>query len=407
MGKFIINGGAPLFGKVAVSGSKNSALPIIFATLIARGVSVIENIPDIGDARVATDIVRLFGASVIAEGNRTTVDTSEVEYTSVPATLLRQLRASTYLLGSSLVRFSKAEIQGFGGCNFSPRPIDMHLDAIRAFGGVIDGANIITKGLKCADITFAKRSVGATVNALLLAAGTEGESHISGVALEPHIMTLIDFLRSAGAEISLSGDSMTVRGGALHGGTVAIGGDMIEAGTYLTASLVTGGSVRVGGASSDELSSFIDALGHGGAEFVCRGGIMSVCGAMCRPVNICTAPYPGFPTDLQPVVAPLLSRSGGKIIDTVWKERFGYLEQLSRFGISSRRIGNCAEIFVSEPKPSTAVATDLRGGIALILAALAADGVSVIHSAETVLRGYERLVPKLTALGAEIEYCPE
>ncbi len=406
MGKFRINGGIPLFGTVRVSGSKNAALPVIFATLIARGVSVIENVPDIGDVRVALKIIEGLGAKISLNADTAIIDTSELEYSVPPLELTSSLRASTYLLGSSLARFGRVEICPFGGCNFSLRPIDMHLDAVRSFGGEISGLEISAKGLSAADISFGKRSVGATVNSLLLAAACNGKSTIRGAAIEPHIMTLIDFLRSLGAKIENSGDTLTVTGGALHGGRVRLGGDMIEAGSYIAASLITGGRVCIVGADPFELTAFISALSSGGAVISADNGMLVAERAPSAYVTLTAAPYPGFPTDLQPIVAPLLYRYGGRITDTVWQDRFGYLLSLSRFGIASRRIGNSADIFPSELRPATVTAPDLRGGMALVLSALATDGVSEIEGAETILRGYSSLAEKLSALGAEIE-CSE
>ncbi len=404
MGRFIVNGGAPLFGRVRVSGSKNAALPILFASIITRGVSVIEDLPDIGDVRVAIDIIERLGATVVREGTLTRVNTESLTYTKIPDTLLSRLRASTYLLGAMLVRFGRAEIGCFGGCNFAPRPIDMHLDAIRSHGASIGGSGeISSERLYPSEITFAKRSVGATVNALILASGIPGESVIRGCATEPHILNLIEYLRSCGADIALSGDTATVRGTNLRGGSVSVGGDMIEAGTMLTASLLTGGAVRVVGVSDTELLSFTQLLTASGVIRQGGEGIM-LTGMPEAKIRVVTLPYPGFPTDLQPIISPLLSHRGGWISDTVWRDRLGYLEGLSRFGVRSRAVDGVAEIFPSELVAAEAEAADLRGGMALIIAALAAEGVSVIRNGELVLRGYERLVDKLCLLGAEIDY---
>ncbi len=404
MGKFIINGGVPLYGKVRVSGSKNSALPILFATLAVRGVSHIRSLPDIGDVRVALDILRSFGARIHQEGDVTEIDTRILNYASPPAEKLACLRASTYLIGAGLVRFGRVELPEIGGCNFSARPIDMHLDTVRAFGGSVDSSALELPSPHGAKICFLKRSVGATVNALILASGIPDESVIEGAACEPHIMNLVAFLRSAGAQIEYECGTFRVQGCELGGAEVTVGGDMIEAGTYLAAALVTGGRVKVSGIDPLELSSFTSLLCECGAE--CRtepDGIIAS-GRLTRPSQVVTGAYPDFPTDLQPIIAPVLAHSGGKITDTVWCDRFGYLDELRRLGVSSRRLGNTAEIFPSEYKCATATAPDLRGGMALILAALGADGVSVIDSAHTVLRGYEAPEVKLRALGAEIEY---
>ncbi len=404
MGKFVIKGGKPLFGKVNVSGSKNGALPIIFATLATRGVSIIENVPDIGDVRAAISIIKCFGAECEFSPGRLRVDTRRVNYATPPEELISSIRASTYLLGATLAGFGRAEIRCYGGCNFSLRPIDMHIDAMRAFGGEIDGAKISAKKLTPAKIEFKKCSVGATVNSLILAASTEGESEICGIATEPHILCLVEYLRSAGAKIEIKDNTAYVGGTKLHGGKVKILGDMIEAGTYIVASLISGGAVSVSGVPRTELNSFLSPLTASGIQvFEDSRGILAR-GKPSGKMDILTAPYPGFPTDLQPIIAPLLSFSGGRIVDTVWGERLGYLRGLSDFGIAYRLTSGGAEIFPSEIKNANTRASDLRGGAALILAALAADGESVIENAEHILRGYENPKEKLSLLGAEIEY---
>ena len=280
----------------------------------------------------------------------------------------------------------------------------MHLDALLSHGAVLsDNGDITVKRLVPSVISFKKRSVGASVNALILAAGASGESVIEGCALEPHILTLIEFLRSMGADISLEGDTARVRGGELHGGKVRIGPDMIEAGSYLALSLLTGGGITVIGAEESELSSFLEPLLESGAEISRDVGIR-LCSRPRKPVRIVTGPYPEFPTDLQPIIAPVLALSGGSIRDTVWEGRFGYLSELSRLGISSRIVRGVAEIFPSELKSGNATAPDLRGGMALLMSALSAEGQSVIDGAEVILRGYDDPVGKLGQLGAEIEY---
>lgn len=403
MGSFRIRGGAPLFGRVRVSGSKNAALPVIFASIATCGISAIDNLPDISDVRAALAILEHLGARITRSGLTTYIDTRALEYAEPPSELVGVLRASTYLLSSMLVRFGRVKIGEFGGCSFAPRPIDMHLYAISSHGAVINQDEIRAEHLFPSEISFDKRSVGATVNALILAAATPGRSLISGCALEPHILTLIDYLRSAGACITIAGDVATVHGCTLTGGKVHIGGDMIEAGSLLAASVISGGAVGVYGADPVELRSFVAPFIGAGLEYSADSAIM-LKGMPRAELNIVTAPYPGFPTDLQPIAAPLLSFSGGSLTDTVWQGRFGYLSELARFGIRSRVVNGRAEIFRSEPHAAEATAPDLRGGMALMLAALAADGESIIHSGELLLRGYERLAEKLIALGAEIEY---
>ncbi len=404
MGYFIINGGSPLFGRVRVSGSKNAALPVIFASLTTYGISRLENVPDILDVRVAIRIIEEYGAVCNFNRGCLTIDTTALKHAIPADDLISRLRASTYLLGSTVARFGKGEIRAYGGCNFSHRPINMHLDALRAFGGVIEGNSITATNLSSAILKFDKPSVGATVNALILAASTEGLSEIHGIAKEPHITDLVTYLCSAGAKIEIDDDVARVVGAKLNGGSVRIRGDMIEAGTYIVASLITGGAVAVSGVERAELTASLEPLIKAGVCLESDGVGILMRGTPRGRINITTAPYPGFPTDLQPIIAPLLSISGGSIRDNVWQGRFGYLAPLNEFGIHSRLVGNTAEIFPSEIRSADTVAQDLRGGMALILAALSADGESIVRCGEYILRGYERLTDKLTSLGAEIMY---
>ena len=405
MAKFHVCGGKPLVGTVRVSGSKNAALPIIFASLTTRGVSRFYNLPDITDVRDALGIIRELGAKIHNEGSVTFVDTRELHYLSVTPERVRRIRASTYLIGSCLARFGRAELLPFGGCSFSLRPIDMHLDAAEKFGATVSGDKLTLAKLSPAEIVFRQPSVGATVNALIMAASTEGESHIFGAAREPHILALISYLRSAGARINISDGVITVVGRELSGGVAVIPGDMIEAGTYLTASLITGGDVRVTGFDPRELSAFTSPLLSAGVIERVLDGEVSIHGLPRREISVTTGAYPAFATDLQPIFSTLLAVSrGGSIEEQVWRSRFGYLDELSKFGLSYSREGNKVRIFKSDIHPACASATDLRGGASAVLLALAADGESEISSGELILRGYDSFVEKLKNIGADISY---
>ena len=260
MRRLVVNGGRRLNGEIYVSGSKNAALPIIFACILANGVSEIENLPDIGDVRIALSLISSFGASVENMGNITYIDATKMAYRIPDFRLTSEIRASTYLLGSCLGRFGICHLQPFGGCNFSSRPIDMHIDACRELGCLLQGDLLSADRLVGAEITFAKPSVGATVNAILLAATAEGMTHISGCAVEPHIDALIDFLNSCGGEILRQGRDVIVVGKELHGGKIRIIGDMIEAGSYISLGLMCGGRVKVKNAPIDQMQSFFDRL---------------------------------------------------------------------------------------------------------------------------------------------------
>lgn len=403
MSRFIIKGGKALHGSIRVSGSKNAALPIIFSTLATDGVSRLYNLPDISDVRDALSIVEEYGAKITFQGGSTIIDSRSVGYITPSVERVRRIRASTYLIGACLSRFGRAELMPFGGCAFSVRPIDIHLDAARKLGAVIDGNTIIAEDLAGAEINLRLPSVGATVNALIMAAGAKGRTTIRGAAREPHVLSLISYLKSAGAGIRRQGDVITVEGGKLHGGTAVIPGDMIEAGSFLAASILTDGRVSVSGFEISELSAFTSPLVRAGVIEDLTDGAISLIGRARREISVATAAYPGFATDLHPILATVLAvSSGGTIKEQVWPSRFGYLDELAKLGLSYRREGNVARIFPSLTIPGRARATDLRGGMAAVLLGLCADGESIIDSGELVLRGYDSLTEKLSSLGAEI-----
>ena len=405
MGRFIIKGGKPLCGRVRVSGSKNAALPIIFASLVTDGVSRLYNLPDISDVSDALFIIGELGARVWREGSVTLIDTRELHYAVPDLGAVRRIRASTYLIGACLTRFGRAELLPFGGCSFSHRPIDIHLDAARAFGARIEKDVITATELHGADVYLRLPSVGATVNALIIAASVYGRTTIQGAAREPHVLALISYLRSAGAEIRISGDTITVSGGRLRGASAVIPGDMIEAGTYLAASIVTGGRVYVEGFDMRELSSFTSPLVASGViEDVSDGGI-GLLGRPKREISVKTGAYPAFPTDLQPVFSTILASSqGGSIEEEVWPNRFGYLDELARIGLSYSRDGSRARIFPSIVYSGRVKPSDLRGAAAAVILSLRAEGESAVEQGELVLRGYDSFAEKLRTLGAEITY---
>ena len=348
MGRFIVNGGNPLYGGVRVSGSKNAALPIIFASLTTGGVSRIYNLPDITDVADALRIIENFGARVWREGALTLIVTRSLSYTTPCLDAVQRIRASTYLIGACLARFGMAELLPFGGCAFSHRPIDMHLDAARGFGASVDGARLAASGLHGAEVIFRQPSVGATA---------------------------------------------------------VIPGDMIEAGTFLTASLLTGGRVRVSGFDARELSAFTAPLLSAGVIADVSGGSVMLVGKPRREISVTTGAYPAFATDLQPIFATLLAAfRGGVIEETVWRSRFGYLDELARMGLSFARENNRVRIFPSDIFASRVKAPDLRGGAAAVILGLLAEGESVIESGELVLRGYDSFAEKLRSIGAKIQY---
>ena len=403
MKRFVVSGGKKLFGSIDVSGSKNAALPILFATIITHGVSVIRNLPDIKDVRITVDILTELGASVKRVGKNLIVDTRVLHYTTPSEALVRSIRASSYLLGAMSARFGRARIMPFGGCNFDSRPIDMHVGAMRRVGVRISDSECVCDRLMPADIVFDRISVGATVNALLLTATAVGHSRIFGYAREPHVYSLIDYLNSAGASISITPEYISVFGRELFGGEAFVIPDMIEAGTYIAIALATDSQIKVCDVRREHLLAVTELFSSTGAGFLYENDSITPFGTLLEYTNVYTSPHPGFPTDLQPIIAPLLALcAGGRICEGVWRGRFGYLTELSKFGLSYSLSDSAAEIYKSHLKPARVSAPDLRGGAALLVAALAASGESEVFGADMIGRGYEGIAGKLRSVGAEI-----
>ena len=405
MKSIVIKGGLPLSGKISVSGSKNASLPILFSTILTEGVSRIEGLPRIGDVEVALDILTDLGATVSRRGEVTLIDTANLKYRAPKKENVSRIRASTYLIGSCLSRFGVCELADFGGCNFSARPIDMHIYAAEAMGAVLENRVMRARKLFGCEINFAKPSVGATVNAILLAVSAEGKTVIRGYAREPHIDSLIDFLISAGAVIERSASEIVIFGRRLCGGCCKIPGDMIEAGTYLSLGVISGGEIAVENCPEGEMYALKNTLKAFGAEVDQDSStIVARRGEKMHFAELSAEPYPGFPTDLQPIAAVVAaSFRGGIITDNVWCSRFGYLTELEKFGVRFWLKENSAFIGGTDFVPARAAAPDLRGGMACILSALMARGESVIESVDKVERGYESLAEKLKGVGADVE----
>lgn len=408
MDKFVINGGKRLFGEITVSGSKNAALALIFASLAIEGKTVLFDVPNIGDVRVAIDMITSLGAKARLDRGRLEIDATDLEYSPSDPTLASRIRASTYLLGASLARFGKFEITSFGGCNFSTRPIDLHISAAESLGATVSENTITAPRLLGGKILLSKSSVGATVNSIIMATRAKGTTEIYGFAKEPHVLTVISFFRAAGADISIDSEKITVRPKPLHSVSFKVIGDMIEAGSYIVFALITGGAVKINGIRTEELASFLNTIKEMG--YTVRTSKRSVFASADRtvaknaPICVNALPYPGFPTDLQPLIAPLLATNcGGMITDTVWQGRLGYLDALSSFGIAYTRSGGFAFVSGGIDRPASVNAPDLRGGAACIAAALSVCGVSEIYSPSIIFRGYADILKKLTSLGADIK----
>ena len=403
MGRFVIEGNRRLDGEVTVSGSKNAALPIIFSTLIINGVSVLRNLPDIGDVDVALELIRCFGAQTVRAGSTLTIDTRDLTYTRPPRSLTEKIRASTYLIGATLARFGVAHVGDFGGCNFDTRPIDMHLYAAGRLGATVDGDGLSASRLVGKDIYFDKASVGATVNAIIMASRASGKTNIYNPALEPHVLSLVSFLKRAGIKFTVRVGCISVTGGEPCSSSAKIIPDMIEAGTYISLSLLTQSHVLVKGVDRAHLDSFLAPLVNAGAVLEYDRDTLLASGELDSPIDVVTATYPGFPTDLQPIIAPLMLKyDGGSITESVWRGRFGYLCELASFGARFSQNDSKATLYKSALHSAHAVATDLRGGASLVITALSTEGQSVIEHSETVKRGYDNIVNKLRRLGASI-----
>ncbi|MCF0123949.1 MAG: UDP-N-acetylglucosamine 1-carboxyvinyltransferase [Ruminiclostridium sp.] len=416
MTKYVIRGGKPLHGEVTISGAKNAAVAILPAALLVDGVCRIENVPNISDVTMILEIMKDLGAQVRFI-NRTTVeiDSSHVYKQNVPYELARQIRASYYLIGALLGRFGRAEVPPPGGCDLGVRPIDQHLKGFSAMGAEIQVENgfiyAVAPGdrLRGAPVYLDVVSVGATMNIMLAAALADGLTVIENAAKEPHIVDLANFLNSMGADIMGAGtDVIKVRGvKTLHGGSYSIIPDQIEAGTYMTAVAAAGGEVRINNIIPKHMDCITAKLVEMGVDIQEDGDALIVrrFGKLHR-ANVKTLPYPGFPTDMQPQVAAVLCLAEGTSILTegIWDNRYRYADEFRRMGAKIQVDGKVAVIEgVGQLTGSPVCACDLRAGAAMIVAGLAASGITEIDQIHYVERGYEDIVEKLSRLGADIQ----
>lgn len=416
MTKYIIQGGTPLFGEVEISGAKNAAVAIIPAALLVDGVCRIENIPQISDVTLCLKILEQLGAGVRSLDRHTVeVDCRHIHSTRTPYDLARRIRASTYFIGALLGRFGQAEVALPGGCNFGGvRPIDQHMKGFNALGATVavEGGFIrATAGeerLKGTSVYLDVVSVGATMNIMLAAVLAEGMTIIENAAKEPHVVDLANFLNSMGADIMGAGtDVIKIRGVArLTGGTYSIIPDQIEAGTYMAAVAAAGGEVLIRNVIPKHLECITAKLLEMGVEVEERDDAVLV--RRCAPLtrtNIKTLPYPGFPTDMQPQMAACLCLAEGTSILTegVWDNRYGYVDEFRRMGAQIQVDGNLAIIEGVERLTGAQLeACDLRAGAAMLIAALAAHGISEITNVQYIERGYEDVIGKIRALGGSI-----
>ena len=408
---FAVTGGRPLEGSAVIHGAKNSALPILAATLLARGESVIHNCPDLADVTAALDILTCLGCRVRREEDTVLVDTSCAGGYRVPHNLMGRMRASVLFLGALLAREGRAEAGWPGGCSLGARPIDLHLAAFRALGAQVrDGhETIFCRGrtLQGTRLTLPIPSVGATENAMLAACGAEGVTILQNPAREPEIADLQGFLQAMGADVEGAGtERIIIRGGRpLRPAVYRVMADRIVTATYLCSVASAGGRGEFTGTDGSHLLPVLEALAAAGCTIRREPDRVTI--RRDRPlggVSITTGPYPGFPTDAQPLLAAALAGGVGEstITETIFDRRFRYLQGLETMGASIRLEGNTARITGRPLRGGQTHAADLRGGAALVIAALGAEGESRITGLSHIDRGYQGLEDTLQKLGASI-----
>ena len=411
--KFVIGGGNRLLGEIDISGAKNAAVAIIPAVLLCDEVCRIENLPEISDVSVMVRILYELGAKVKTV-NRSTIeiDPSTVSSYTVSADMSNRMRASSYFMGAMLGRFNRSKVAPPGGCDFGVRPIDQHIKGFEALGATvtIDNGMVDARAdrLIGGPVYLDKVSVGATVNIMLAAAKAAGLTVIENAAKEPHIVDLANFLNSMGANIMGAGTNVIkIRGvEKLHGTSYSIIPDQIEAGTYMLAAAITGGDVIIKNVIPKHLESIIAKMEETGAQIEQYDDSLRVIGPeKPKKCNVITLPHPGFPTDMQPQMAVYLSVADGTsiITDSVWDNRFRYVDQLNIMGAEIQVDGRRAVINgVEKLRGAPVLATDLRAGAAMIIAGLCAEGVTEVENIEYIDRGYSNVVEKLRAVGADI-----
>lgn len=413
MEKFVIHGGNPLTGDITIGGAKNAAVAILPATILAADKCIIENLPCISDVMASLQILSELGADIRMVSKSTyEIDTTHLNCTEVSNELSRQMRASYYFLGALLGRFGAGQVAMPGGCNLGPRPIDQHLKAFTAMGAEdsveYGQIHVNCDHLKGAHIFFDTISVGATMNAMLAAVKADGLTVLENVAREPHIVDLANFLNMMGADIHGAGtDVIKIHGvKELHGCNYSIIPDQIEAGSYMVAAAITGGDVVIHNIIPKHLEPITAKMRAAGCEITEYDDSLRIArkGAL-HPLKVKTMPHPGFPTDMQPLMTVLLCFAEGTSIVTegIWENRFRYVDELIHMGANIQVDGQVAVIEgVKTLCAAPLRATDLRAGAAMVMAALAVDGVSEIDETIHIERGYENIVEKLQSIGADI-----
>lgn len=414
MEQYIIKGGNPLVGEVEIGGAKNAALPILAASIMTDETVTIDNLPDVNDINVLLEALEGIGAEVKRIDRHTvTINGSGIGNFDIEYDYIKKIRASYYLLGSLLGKYKKSEVALPGGCNIGSRPIDQHLKGFRALGAYVDieHGKIIAQAdrLIGKHIYFDVVSVGATINVMMAAVMAEGMTIMENVAKEPHVVDVANFLNSMGANIRGAGtDVIKIRGvQRLHKTTYSIIPDQIEAGTYMFAAAATRGDVTVMNVIPKHLEATIAKLVEIGCEVEeFDDAVRVVSKGTLRNTHVKTLPYPGFPTDMQSQIGVTLALCKGTstITESIFENRFKYLDELARMGANIKIEGNSATIEGVECFQGARVsAPDLRAGAALVIAGLAADGITLVDDIVYIQRGYENFEEKLRSLGAEIE----
>lgn len=419
MRKIVINGGRSLKGSVTVSGAKNSVVALIPAIILADGVVTLDGVPAISDVDSLIDIMETMGATVKRDGETLEIDPRGVQDMPMPFGKINSLRASYYFYGSLLGRFGQAIVGLPGGCDLGPRPIDLHLKAFEAMGAstTYEGQNMRLstdgKRIQGAHIFMDVVSVGATINTILAAVKAEGRTVIENAAREPEIIDVATLLNNMGAHIRGAGtDIITIEGvDRLNGTRHQVIPDRIEAGSYIALAAAVGEGIRIDNVLYEHLESFIAKLEEMGVRMtVSEDSIFVEKQEQLKAVSIKTAPYPGFATDLQQLITPLLLKAEGRgtITDTIYEKRVGHVHELANMGAKiTTRSNHIAFEGPNELVGASVKATDLRAGAAMVIAGLMAQGRTEITNIEFILRGYSNIIEKLTELGADIQLVEE
>jgi UDP-N-acetylglucosamine 1-carboxyvinyltransferase len=417
MEKIIVDGGTPLFGKVEISGMKNAAVAIIFATVLSNDVCVLDNLPDISDVAGCFSILESIGAKVTHIAKDTVeIDTRCIHSTEAQSDLVRKMRASYYLAGALIGRFGRAKVGLPGGCDFGVRPIDLHIKAFEKLGatvdadhGCIDATVNPEHGLCGKNIYFDCCSVGATINAILAAVLAKGTTVLENPAREPHVVDIANFLNACGADVRGAGTNIIRTNGVerLHGCEYSIIPDMIEAGTFMVAAAATKGDLYIDNVIPKHLETITAKLIDMGVNVEEYDEAVRVSyDGVLEPVYIKTLPYPGFPTDMHPQMSVLLCMADGEsaMTETIWSNRFRYVDELRKMG-AKIEVERQTAVFEGNTvfKPAVVKACDLRAGAAMVVAALAAKGKTTIEDIQYIERGYVNIVEKIRAVGGNIQ----